>query len=64
MQEIFELYFQIADTRKDGRIDGQQATQFLVGTGLPQADLAKVTIASTQPLPFSNLKAEYSVQVD
>lgn len=47
MQDIFELYFQIADSDKDGRIRESEAANFLKGSGLSQDILAKVAIAPT-----------------
>jgi len=39
---IFEQFFQVADTDRDGRISGAEAVSFFEGSGLPQPTLALV----------------------
>lgn len=39
---VFEQFFQVADTDRDGRISGAEAVSFFKGSGLPQPTLALV----------------------
>ena len=52
LDELYNRWFQTADTDRDGRVMGQEAVAFLTRSGLPPATLGKIWEVAAQGAPW------------